>query len=177
MNINDPEVKDYLVELYNQTQGEEGMQASMHDVGSALGMDKVQAGAMGEELIVEGLADLITLAGGISLTSQGLEMLQKAGYISVPVNNNFQLSKGPVLVEGDRQAIEQIVEQIKRAVSAKAPSYEDIEEIVIDVKTIEVQLLSAKPKTAIIQEILRSLQDSLKKLDLNEMATTLSGAF
>ncbi len=176
MHTDNSELKDYLVELHNQTQGNEEMQVSMHDVGSALGLDKNQAGAIGQDLIVEGLADLRTLAGGISITSQGIEMLQKYGLVSVSVSTSFQLSKGPVVNEADRQAIEQVVEKIKQAVSAKAASFEDIEEIVIDLKTIEVHLLSSKPKTAVIREIIRSIHDSLKRLNLNEVAMTLSTA-
>ncbi len=41
-------------------------------------LDKDQAGALGQDLVVEGLVDLRTLAGGISITSQGLEMLHQA---------------------------------------------------------------------------------------------------
>ncbi len=52
MHTDNSELKDYLVELHNQTQGNEEMQVSMHDVGSALGLDKNQAGAIGQDLIV-----------------------------------------------------------------------------------------------------------------------------
>ena len=40
-----------------------------------------------------------------------------------------------------------------------------MEEIVIDMKTIEVQLLSSRPKTAIVREILRSLSTLLKEVE------------
>lgn len=177
MNISNPEARDYLVELYNQTQGNEEKQVSMHEVGLALGMDKSQAGALGEELIVEGLADLRTLAGGINITSQGLEILQKAGYISVAVSakGRFQLSGGPLLNEEDRHAIEQLLDKIKHAVSQNSGDYSDMEEIVIDIKTLDVHLLSPKPKTAIVCEILSSLNGSLKVLGLTEIAETFSG--
>lgn len=175
MDMNDAEVRDYLLEVYNQTQGDQEKQVAMQDVGLALGMDKDQAGALGQDLVVEGLVDLKTLAGGISLTSQGLEMLQKGGYITVSVKDSFQISGGPVINEADRQSIEKIVEKIKQAVSQKSAPFEDLEEIVVDLKTLEVYLLSPKPKTSIVRAIFNSLHDSLKRLDLNEVAMTLGG--
>jgi hypothetical protein len=177
MDINDAEVRDYLIELYNQTEGNQEKQVSMHDVGSALGMDKNQAGALGQDLVVEGLVDLRTLAGGISITSQGLEMLQVGGYITVSVKDSFQLSGGPVINEIDRQAIEKMIEKIKQAVTQKIAQFQDLEEIIIDLKTLEVHLLSPKPKTSIVRAILSSLHLSLEKLELHEITLVLSGAF
>jgi len=176
MDLNDAEVRDFLIELYNQTEGDQEKQSSMHDVGSALGIDKDQAGAMGQDLVVEGLVDLRTLAGGISITSQGLEILQAGGYITVSVKDSFQLSGGLVINETDRQAIEQVVEKIKHALSQKTAQFEDLEEIVIDLKTIEIQLLSPKAKTSIVRAIFSSLHVSLKRMELDEIALVIHGA-
>lgn len=176
MDMNNSEAMDFLVELYNRTEGSEENQVSMHDVGAALGMDKSQAGALGEELIVEGLADLRTLAGGIAITSQGLEMLQKAGLITAVIaKSDFQLSGGPVLQEADHEEIEKILEKIRQAVSQQTAAFEVLEEIVIDLKTIEVQLLSPKPKTAVVCQVFSSLQSSLKELGLDELSTIFAG--
>ncbi len=177
MDISNPEARDFLVELYNQTEGNEELQVSMHDVGATLGMDKNEAGALAEELIVEGLVELRTLAGGVSVTPQGLGMLQEAGYISITaqVKDSCQLSGALVLSEGDRQAVEQLVGKIKDALSGTTAAYQTLEEIVVDIKTVEVHLLSPQPKTAIVREILRSLHGSLKRLDLNEVALYISG--
>jgi len=44
-------------------------------------------------------------------------------------------------------------------------SYGQWEEMVIDIKTIEVQMLSPHPKTAVIREVLRSMVQCLPEKD------------
>ncbi len=175
MNINTPETQEYLMELYNQTQGDQEKQVSMADIGSALGMDKPQAGLIGEWLIVEGMVELRTLAGGVSITAQGVEVLQEAGLIRVSAKVSHRLSRAPVLDEKDCQVVGQILADLKRAFGSLSASYQDLEEIVIDMKTIEIQLLSPKPKATIVRAVLESLHASVKRLELNEVEGILSG--
>jgi aspartate racemase len=47
----------------------------MYEVGRSLGLGKVEAGALAEELMVAGLVELKTLAGAITITADGLRYL------------------------------------------------------------------------------------------------------
>jgi uncharacterized protein (DUF2267 family) len=57
---------------------------------------------------------------------------------------------------------------------AKTPTtYERLEEMVIDIKTIEVQLLSTRPKTAILRAVLGSLKEALHAAGASALADDL----
>ena len=171
MDRDAPEVKRYLTELCEKTQGDTGAQVSMFDVGEAIGLDKTDAGMMAEELIVEGLVELRSLSGGISITVQGLEMIQGTAGGAALKGKGLQLGSEPVLGEQGRQAVEIIIRDIRGAfVSDKIPLGQ-MEEIVIDIKTIEIQMLSPRPKTDVIRAVFLSLQAGLTGLGFGKLAT------
>lgn len=173
MDIADLKLKAYLEELYKQTDGDCEVQVSMHDLGAAIGLDKAEAGSLAEQLIVQGQAELRTLAGGISITPEGLEILG----ISVPLppsaKSELSLGVGPVTDDTDRRTVQLLTEQIKNEISGINLEYDLLEEIVLDLKTIEVQLLSPRPKIAVLRELFRSLQDALEKGNMEKIAAQL----
>ncbi|MDA8139745.1 MAG: hypothetical protein M0036_13935 [Desulfobacteraceae bacterium] len=165
----------FLLELYKMTSGDTNAKRSMHDVGAAIGLDKVQSGKMAEEIIGKGWAEIKTLSGGIGITADGIEAAQQAG--AAPVGaSGLKLSAGPVLSTEDRQTIGKILVDIKQAAAAMKSDYARLEEMVLDLKTIEVQLLSPKPKTAVIKELLRSLSGNFEQAGAKEIAGQLKGA-
>lgn len=164
MTIDSPDIKGFLIELYTMTEGNTEKQVSMYDVGERLGMERNTTSAMSEDLIIDQLVELKTLSGGIGITAEGLTALQKEGLISTaPRKNTLQLGKRPVLDANDRDIIDQLLLRIKNASYGDQAQYAHLEELVVDMKTIETQLLSPKPKTAIIIETLRSLSGALKQ--------------
>lgn len=155
--------RSMLEALYQKTQGDPQQTVSMYDLGIALGLAKAAAGSAAEELMVEGLAELRTLAGGISITAEGLAALG-----IVPISGEAasatgrRLSKGPLLDTSDRELIDQLLSELRlRPQSGKTLG--ELEEIVVDLKTLEVQLLSPAAKTAIVREILCSLRAAFQK--------------
>lgn len=157
--------KSFLDELYRQTGGEPQNQVSMYEVGSAIGYDKNTAGSLAEELMVKGLAELRTLAGGISITAEGLAILGISAPSTAGSTDAVHLSEGPVVSSEDIAVISDICNEIKADIAMRKTSYERLEEIVIDLKSIEVQLLSPRPKTAVIREIFRSLLEQLRAIE------------
>ena len=160
MSIEEQGVINFLTELYNMTAGDVSQQVSMYEVGIAVGLDKSSAGALAEELIVDGYAELVTLSGGISITAEGLKELNIAPAgasetIGCTLRDEINLG------EEGRKAVEEMLVMIKEAVAVTGSVYEQLEQIVIDIKTAEVQLLSPKPKTEIIREVLRSIRESM----------------
>ncbi len=170
MDLNSPDVKSYLLELYELTEGDTARQASMFDVGERIGLDKDPAGSLAENLIVHGWLELVSLSGGISITTEGVEQLQLSGCIAGSVTSSLKLGTGPVVDSNGRHAIEMIVGEIKESLVSYAPTYDQLEEIVIDLKTVEVYMLSPKPKTEVLRGLLRSLQASLTALNHENLA-------
>ena len=132
MDNDNPEEKRYLTELCTKTQGDIGHQVSMFDVGAAIGMEKADAGMMAEELIIQGLAELKSLSGGIGITIQGVEMVRgKTVAAPIPAGDALQLGSGTVLGEKGRQAVEKILGNIRTAVIQRNATFGQLEEIVI----------------------------------------------
>ncbi len=160
MNMDNPEAKAYLLELYKITGGDTNAKVSMYEAGKNIGMEKQDAGKTAEELFMYGYAEIKTLSGGIGITMDGIKAVQEmTGEKSD--DKSLSLGSGPVLEDSARENMEKILRDIKAEITGANLSYEIMEEIVIDIKTIEVQMLSPNPKTEIIREILRSLQKSL----------------
>ncbi len=173
MDFDTPEVKAYLFELYTMTQGNKTTTVSMYDVGETLGLGKTEAGTLAEDLFIRGFAELKTLSGGIGITRQGMEALD-VEITPEPGSETLHLGKGPVLEENGKKAVGTILHDIKSAIARTSSSYSQIEEIVMDIKTIEVQLLSPKPKTGIIREVLQSLQKNLAASGPEEITAHLT---
>lgn len=173
MDIDDLKIKSYLQELHRQTGGDIEIQVSMHDLGAAIGLDKAEASSLAEQLIMQGQVELRTLAGGISITPEGLAVLG----ISAPPPNSaeseLRLGAGPVTDDTDRETVHLLTEEIKNEISGLSLEYDLLEEIVFDLKTIEVHMLSPKPKIAVLREIFRSLQETFATANVGEIAARL----
>lgn len=172
MDINSPEEKAFLYELYTRTQGNIDTQVSMHDVGAALGLDKNEAGSLAENLFIQGLAELKTLSGGIGITNQGMKILDIIPP-SRPGDESLALGNTIVLEDKGKDAVEKILKEIKKHIVTSKPSYEALEELIMDIKTIEIQMLSPHPKTQIIREIFRSIHACINKQAPEDLVTKL----
>ncbi|MEE4167171.1 MAG: hypothetical protein V2I35_14305 [Desulfocapsaceae bacterium] len=171
MTIEDPLELNFLGELYRKSEGNPARQVSMYEIGDVLGLDKNSAGALAEELIVGGYAELVSLSGGIAITADGLRELNVSPETSF--ENVNRLGNEKHLTPEGIAAVEEVLNRIKRLGAGTGFTYLDIEEIVIDIKTAEIQLLSSKVKTAIIREILKSLQDTLEGTEDSEVTNQI----
>jgi hypothetical protein len=161
MDIDDLKIKGFLEELFRQTGRDTEARVSMYDVGSAIGLDKAEAGSLAEQLMVQGQAELRTLAGGISITPEGLAILGISVATPHSEESGLHLSDGPTADDSDRRTVYLLMEEIKKEIPGLNLEYGLLEEIVVDLKTIEVHLLSPRPKISVLREIFRSLQNAL----------------
>jgi hypothetical protein len=172
MSLDNPKSTAYLLELFNLTKGDSQSQVSMYTVGANIGLEKTEAGRLAEDLMAQGWVAVKTLSGGIGITDDGIQAAQAAG-VGTTAATEMSLGSEPILTEAGRQAIGDILGHIRKEVlQAKAP-YQCLEEVVIDIKTIDVQLLSPRPKTAILREVLRSLGNCLDSAGQTELAGRL----
>jgi hypothetical protein len=163
------EITAFLLALHHATSGDPNVKKSMHEVGAAIGLDKGRAGKVAEEVISKGWAEIKTLSGGIGITAEGVEAALDAG-AAAPGGNDPSLGAGPLLDAADRQAVERLLAQIKQGVAKLPPDYAAMEEMVIDIKTAEVHLLSPRARTAVMKEILDALRSVLADAGAREAA-------
>ena len=159
MDINNSETKAYLFQLYSMAQGDTQAQVSMYEVGEVLGLEKAEAGSLAETLFVEGHAELKTLSGGIGITREGLKALDMK--IDYHGDETLQLGTGPVMETLGKESLGKVLKEIQAFMGGGITPYEQLEEMLMDIKTIEIQMLSPKPKTGIIREILKSIAQNL----------------
>ncbi|MDT8380207.1 MAG: hypothetical protein RQ739_15085 [Desulfotignum sp.] len=171
--MENPEEHAYLNQLCTLTQGDPGTQVSMYDIGAALGLDKSAAGTLAESLFIQDLAELKTLSGGIAITVNGLKALGKSSPSS-PLNQVLSLGRNPVLNSEKKELATGLLAEIKKVLENENKSYEWMEEVVMDIKSMEVQLLSPKPKTGIVREIFNSLHQNLKQSNADAVNQKLS---
>ena len=159
----------YLNELYTATSGETDAQVSMYDIGAALGLESNEAGELAQTLCIQGWAELKTLSGGIGITTEGLKELN----VDIPRDADplvATLGTGPCLDEEGKDAAVNMLNQIKTAIAASELPYPVLEEMIIDIKTIEIQMVSPRPKTSVLKEVFRSLADNAEAQSLTSTA-------
>ncbi len=176
MGLENGQMKQYLLELYEQSQGDSQIEFSMYDIGTTLGLDKHEASALAEDLIVEGYAELKTLAGGITITAEGVQVLEIPGTSDSAAGavGGLQLGDEPVLSQAGKDAVEKLTHEIKASCLSLRDDYQKLEELVFDIKTLEIQLCSSKPKTAIVREILRALGQDFAAAGEHRLSAAIS---
>ena len=163
--------KAFLLELYRSADGAAGVQRSMHTVGAAIGLDKEKASRTAEDLIGKGWVEIKTLSGGIGLTAEGITVAQDEGAGGGSGGGPLaKLGKALLIAEEERTAVENMLTEIKQCIATLRSDFAQLEEMVLDVKTAEVHLLSPRAKTAVIREVLRALQPALAKAGGKETA-------
>lgn len=176
---NDEMTKNYLETLYQMTNGNLETQVSMHEVGERIGLEKSEAGQIAEELMVQGAVELKTLAGGIGITQDGLELLgiSTSSVRDASDDTALQLSGELIATDQDRRTVEQLSQQLKGEICKLQLEYPAVEAVVIDLKSIELQLLSPEPKIGVLKELLRSLHLTLSPHEKNCSVVTVIKGF
>jgi hypothetical protein len=86
-----------------------------------------------------------------------------------------RLSDRPTMEPIGREAVQQVAEEIKMRAGSLGLDFNDLSALMADLKTIEAQLSSSRPKTAIIRECLRSLKEVLEATAENETLVKIRG--
>ena len=152
----------FLTQLYEQTQGDVSTQVSMYDVGESIGLDRSTASKTAEELIGLEMVEIRTLSGGIGITDAGVSEINglNAGHAGNSADGPT-LGSDPVLNDDTKEAVILLTTALKNDTGHLGLAFDQLNEFVSDIKTIETQLTSTRPKTAIVRECFRSLKDLL----------------
>ena len=174
---NHPVVQQMLVELYQRTGGNPSAQVSMYDLGQVAGIDRGDAQEAGQALIGAGLAAIVSLSGSISITPEGVARIEADG---PPAGKTAAVRLGgeTVLSHEARQALEATTALLKSQAGQRGWAFDLLSEMVADLKTLDAQLQSPRPKTDIVRACLQSIAALLSRTDardLRDPVTTLLG--
>jgi len=165
---------DFLIKLYELAQGNPSSQVSMYDVGETIGLERDAALKTAEVLFGFGLAEIKTLAGGIGITEDGLsELMKNDAYKEITGAVGFRLGDAPIIDDTGQESVEQVISGIKTKAGSLGLDYDTLEELLTDLKTMDVQLTSSRPKTKIIRECFQSIIDVLQMVDANELVNKI----
>lgn len=165
----------FLRQLKTMAGGEAGASVSMYEVGAALGLERDKAAMIAEDLIVDGLVELVNLSGSISITQEGLNRFGPAPETDETDVEGAILGEDPCLDDESCGKLAAFINRYKAGVEDAVLSFELLEEIVMDIKTLEVQLTSSRPKTAIVREILTALAGHALSGGLKQLHGELQG--
>jgi hypothetical protein len=155
--------QQFLIQLFEQTSGDSSAQVSMYDVGGGLGLDRDASSRVAETLIGLQLAEIRTLSGGIGISTEGAnEVKRLTGGVSPTDGSPGKLTEQPIMDPASCQGVEQAAGELKSQAGNLGLDYDGLSELMADLKTIDAQLGSSRPKTAIIRECLRSIKEVLE---------------
>ncbi len=148
----------FMEELYRQADGNTSVKVETESVGQAIGLEKTAAGRLSEELIGKGLVEIKTLSGGIALTAEGAELIKNNGPGEAAATG---LGNGPLLEESGRLALENLLSLVKQDLAADA-DFDLLASVVAHIRTIEAQLTSPRPHTAVLRAALEALEKDMQ---------------
>jgi len=167
----DEEGKAFLLELYRESHGDASQQLSMYAVGEQLGMERTATSKLVENLIGWELVEIRTLSGGVGITAGAVEELEALGLVGeTPGAAAPRLGDGPVAETDARDALAELIADLKQQTGDLQLPYEGLSEWMADLKTVDAQLESPRPKTAILRACLESLREPVENAGLRPFA-------
>jgi len=156
----------FLQTLFEQTEGEVQQAASMYSIGQMLDLDKEASVRIAEMLMGAALVEIRSLSGAIGLTAEGIQAAAALSGSEETSNAERQtLCRSIILDKESIRWVEQTVWELKGRIGLYEDDFDPLTELIADVKTLDAQLMSPQPKTAIVREILCSIRDQLERND------------
>ncbi len=153
-----PSSRQFLETLYTQTGDDADAQISMYDVGAVMGLDRQESTTTAEDLMAAGLLEIRTLSGGVALSDAGRAVVHQDAADQTP-SENERLGQNSPMDARQCELVENLLTLLKADVGEQNHTYETLSEMIADVRTIEAQLISPRPKTAVVRACLEGLRD------------------
>ena len=164
----------FLLQLYTETNGDPSAQVSMYDIGSVLGLDRDDASRIAEDLMGWEFVEIRTLSGSIAIHPDAVEEIRSlAGAGGPGTDDSARLGNDPVLTQTGKQVLELLAEEVKDQAGKLGLGFDALSELMTDLKTIDMQLESPRPKTAIFKACIRSIIDTVAQADAKPLADRL----
>jgi hypothetical protein len=154
----DEQTSRFFSAFLKETAGDPAYQVSMYDMGGRIGLDRSEASRAAENIMAEGWAEVRTLSGGIGITQKGMDAAAALGGSGNAGQEAISgLGSGALLEAGARQRVEIVVAGLRLQTENIGLGFEELAELVADLRTIDAQLASPRPKTAILRACFKSI--------------------
>lgn len=168
--------RNFIISLHRLTKGDPAAQVSLYDIGTELGLDRPTASRLAEDLMGWEMVELRTLSGGISISATAVQELEDLGFgESAADSNAVHLGDEPLISEDVRQAVVGITSDLKQKAGGFGLNFDALAELMADLKTVDAQLESSRPKTDIVRACFRSLKNALSSAGATESADRIAG--
>jgi hypothetical protein len=150
---------EFLQQLYDLTDGDVSARVSMYEIGEALNLDRDASSEVAQTLIGLDLAEIKTLSGAIGISPEGAAWIEGAGAGNAPPTaTGSRLSGEPVLSPADLESVERVSGYLKKEAGGLDLDFDRLSELMADLRTIDAQLTSSRPKTDIVRGCFRSIE-------------------
>jgi hypothetical protein len=149
----------FLRALHNRLGGDPTGSASMFDVGESLGIDRAESSRIAENLMGWEMVEVRTLAGAIGITSAAADLMGESDREGQAAG----LGSASVIDDGVRQRVETLITDLKSRIGEMGLPFDSLSEMTADLKSIDAQLASPKPKTAILRACFESIAHVLSQ--------------
>ena len=153
--------RDLFMELHRSTDGRTEAQASMYTLGEAIGLDRDASAAVAEDLMAQGLVEIRTLSGAIGMSDLGASLMTDGN--GGRSGNVRRLGTASPLDTSQCELAEQVLTRLKSDLGQSGLAFETLAEMIADIRTVEAQMASPKPKTPIVRECFASLLNTARE--------------
>lgn len=170
----DEQGQAFLLQLYRDSHGDAAQQLSMYVIGEQMGLERAATAKLVETLIGWELVEIRTLSGGIGITAGAVEELEALGFGEGSASGSVpRLGDGPVLEEEARSALENLIADLKQQTGNLQLPFDALSEWMADLKTVDAQLESPRPKTGILRACLESLRKPTAQSGLQTLSNRI----
>ena len=188
----------FLHRLYELTGGDESKLFSMFEIGGELGFDedltvKIEQYLYGEELISH-ILECGTRDREIAISHRGVKEIEEAldkpdmpthyfppaNFIYIGEMRNSQIQQGSpeatqvaTFNENKYEELKEVIQSLKESIDQLGIDQQQKSELQADLQTIEAQISSPKPKTAIITNCIGSIKRILEGAASSALASSL----
>jgi hypothetical protein len=174
---NEENKRNFLQQLFTATNGDAAGQVSMYDIGNTLGLERNEASRIAEDLIASDLIEIRTLAGAVGIHPEAIsEIRQMINADDTDSPGNIGLGRETVLSDSAKAFVIELAGDMKTQIGSLGLDFEVLSETMADLKTIDAQLESPRPKTAIVRECLVSLSDNFSQSNATALSKRVSRA-
>lgn len=189
----------FLNRLYEMTDGNTSNIVSMWDVGDTAQLSRNEAENVVNYLVGEHLLEHRTLGGGIAITHHGIVEVERAlstpespthyfppvvNIVNVQSMIGSQIQQGThgstqsqVATQNDIEAIRALISKFGACVHELPISEQEKTDAQAELRTVEAQLASSKPKLPILRESLKTLRNLAEGVASNAIAASLLPLF
>ena len=156
----DGKSRAYLKLLVERTDGDSNRQVSMYDIGTEIDLDRDASQQIAEMLMAEAFVEIRSLSGAIGITRLGLDAVDELTR-DAPLSRET-LCTTAIMDETGIKLVEKTTSEIKSRCGNIGLKFDTITEMIADLKSIDAQLFSPKPKTVIVREALSAIRKILE---------------